>query len=596
MQTASADHHAVPGRHATPAAEARRRCGTMAAALLLCALAAGACATTSTMSKGRSAEQAQDYDRAVAQYTQALRLEPDNNEIRVALNRAKLRASEYHFNRGRRLSAGGKLEEAAIELQIAAELNPSNGDVDKELQTARNQIRAKVAVAREGKTALETLIDRTRDLPPPGLDLPKGIRLPGSLVFREASSRDVYTALARFADVNLLFDPAFRDVPLTIDLRNATFDDAINAVSGTTHNFYRVTAPRAITIIPDTPAKRREYEEEIVRTFYLSNADVKETIDMLRMVVDLRRLAPITATNAVSIRDTPERIQAAGRLIAAIDKARPEVVVDVELLEVNRTKMLEYGLQIASPGSPGISGVVDINQAGMTLLDLRNLTASGVFLSGLPALYYRLMKSDTNTRVLANPQLRTADGIAAQARFGDRVPVPSTTFVPIATGGIPNQPVVQYIYENIGVNIDLTPRTHHDDYVSLQLKVELSSISGTGFGGLPTFGNRSVATVIRLKDGETSVLGGLIRDEERTVLEGIPGLSDLPVVGRLFAKNHKERQETDILLTLTPHVVRVLDLTDEDLRAFRIGRDSGIGLPELPPEMPPRDLPRPIIK
>jgi general secretion pathway protein D len=563
--------------------------------VVLCALALGACATTSAVSKARQAEQAQDYDRAVAQYTQALRLEPDNSNIRMALNRAKLRASEYHFNRGRRAAATGKLEEAVIELQIAAELNPSNGDVDRELQAARNQVRARVAVTREGKSALQTLVERAREVPPPGLDLPKGIKLPASLIFREASSRDVYTALARFADVNLLFDPAFRDVPLTIDLRNSTFDDALNAVSDTTHNFYRVAAPRAITIIPDTPAKRREYEEEIVRTFYLSNADVKETIDMLRMVVDLRRLAPITATNAVSVRDTPERIQAAGRLIAAIDKARPEVVVDVELLEVNRSKMLEYGLQIATPGSPGISGVVDINQAGMTLLDLRNLTASGVFLSGLPALYYRLMKSDLNTRILANPQLRTADGIAAQARFGDKVPVPTTTFQPIATGGVPQQPVVSYAYENIGVNIDLTPRTHHDDYVSLQLKVELSSISGTGYGGLPTFGNRSVVTVIRLKDGETSVLGGLIRDEERTLLEGIPGLSDLPVVGRLFARNKKERQETDIILTLTPHVVRILDLTDEDLRAFRIGRDSG-GFDIPPPEMPPRDLPKPIIK
>jgi len=546
------------------------------------------------MSKGRDAETAQDYDRAVAQYTQALRQDPGNNDARLSLGRAKLRASEYHFNKGRRASAAGKLEEALIELQIASELNPSSADIDRELQSARNQVRAKVAVAREGKTALETLIDRTRDLPPPGLDLPKGVKLPASLVFRDASSRDVYTALARFADVNLLFDPAFRDVPLTIDLRNSTFEDALNAVSGTTHNFCRVTATRAITVIPDTPAKRREYEEEIVRTFYLSNADVKETIDMLRMVVDLRRLAPITATNAVSIRDTPERIQAAGRLIAAIDKARPEVVVDVELLEVDRTKMVEYGLQIASPGSPGINGSVDINQAGMTLMDLRYLNASGVFLSGIPALYYRLMKSDTNTRILANPQLRTADGIAAQARFGDRVPVPSATFQPIATGGVAQQPVVSYVYENIGVNIDLTPRTHHDDYVSLQLKVELSSISGTGYGGLPTFGNRSVATVIRLKDGETSVLGGLIRDEERTTLDGVPGLSDIPVIGRMFAKNHKERQETDIILTLTPHVVRVLDLSDEDLRAFRIGRDSGITVSELP-EMPPRDLPKPVI-
>ena len=549
------------------------------------------------MRKAREAEHAQDYDRAVAHYTQVLRQKPGNTEARLALERSKLRASESHFNRGRRLAAAGKLEEAVVELQVAAELNPASSDVDKDLRVARNQLRAKVSVVREGKTDLETLIDRTRDLPPQGLDLPKGIKLPASLVFREASSRDVYTAIARFADVNILFDPAFRDVPITVDLHNSTFEDAVNAVSGTTHNFYRVTAPRALTIIPDTPAKRREYEEEIVRTFYLSNADLKETIDLLRMVVDMRRLAPITATNAVSVRDTPERVQAAGRIIAAIDKARPEVVVDVELLEVNRTQLLEYGLQLATPGSPqnpGISGAVDINRSGMTLLDLRSLTQSGIFLSGLPALYYRLMKSDLNTRVLANPQLRTADGMAAQARFGDRVPVPTTTFAPIATGGVAQQPITAFNYENIGVNIDLTPRTHHDDDVSLQLKVEVSSISGTGYGGLPTFGNRSVTTVIRLKDGETSILGGLIRDDERTVLEGLPGISDIPVVGRLFARNRRERQVTDIILTLTPHIVRVLDLSETDLRPFRIGRDSGGNFLELPPDMPPRDVPKPI--
>ncbi|HEY3382107.1 MAG TPA: hypothetical protein VGK32_10085 [Vicinamibacterales bacterium] len=566
--------------------------------VLLLLLVTG-CASTQIARRGREAEARQDYDRAVAEYTQALRLNPGNLDTRLALERSRLRAAEFHFGRGRRYAAVGKLEEALVELQIASELNPTRGDIDKELRTARSQLRARVAVAREGKTQLETLIERTRDIPPPGLDLPHDIKLPASLVFREAGSRDVFTALARFADVNVLFDPAFRDVPVSIDLRNVDFENALNALSSTTRNFYRVTAPRAITMIPDTPAKRREYEEEVVRTFFLSNADLKETIDLLRMVIDLRRIAPTTATNAITIKDTPERIQAAGRVIAAIDKARPEVVVDVELLEVDRTHMLEYGIQLASPGStqsPGIDGQAEVNRTGMTLRDLTALTSSSVFLTGLPSLYYRLMKSDGNTRTLANPQLRTSEGITAQAKFGDRVPVPMTTFSPIATGGVAQQPITSFNYENIGVNIDLTPRTHHNDDVSLQLKVEVSSISGKGYGDLPTFGNRSVTTVIRLKDGETSILGGLIRDDERTVLDGIPGVSDIPVVGRLFGRNHRERQQTDIILTLTPHIIRVLDLSETDLRPFRIGRDSGGNFLEPPVEIPPRDVPKPPIK
>jgi general secretion pathway protein D len=180
----------------------------------------------------------------------------------------------------------------------------------------------------------------------------------------------------------------------------------------------------------------------------------------------------------------------------------------------------------------------------------------------------------------------------AQARFGERVPVPVTTFSPIATGGVSQQPITSFNYENIGVNIDITPRTHHDDEVSLALKVEVSSISGTGFGDLPTFGNRSISTVIRLHDGETNLLAGLIRDDERTVLSGVPGLSDIPGIGRLFAHNRRETQETDIVLMLTPRIVRILDLSEEDLRPFRVGRDGDVNaggvipLP-LPVEMAP---------
>src|SRR4029453_10213699 len=204
-------------------------------------------------------------------------------------------------------------------------------------------------------------------------------------------------------------------------------------------------------------------------------------------------------------------------------------------------------------------------------------------------LYYRLLKTHTNTRVLANPQPRTSEGKAAQARFGERVPVPVTTFAPIATGGTPQQPITSFQYENIGVNIDITPRTHHNDDVTLDLKVLVSSISGTGFGNLPTFGNREINTTIRLRDGETNMLAGLIRDDERVTLSGIPGLSDIPVVGHLFGHTQKQTEQSDIVLTLTPHIIRVLDLSDPDLRAFRVGRDSLAPIAELPL---PGELPR----
>ena len=533
---------------------------------------------------------------AVAEYDKLLRENPNNKTARAGLERSKLRASQDHFSRARRATAAGQFEEAMAEYQLAAELNPGNADIERELQATRMQLRAKVAVREDGKTRLESLISDSIASPMPGAALPDE-KLPDSVIFRDASSRDIYSAIGKFTNLSVLFDPTFRDQPVSIDLRGTTLEQALNSLSTTTRNVWRSTGPRGIIVIPDTAAKRREYEEEIVRTFYLSNADLKETIDILRIVVDARRIAPITANNAITIKDTAERITAAGKIITAIDKARPEVIIDVELLEVNRTHLHEYGLQIASPSTAptGINGQADINkEGGISLRALRTLTQADVLLTNLPALYYRLLKSDTATRILANPQLRTSEGIAAKARFGERVPVPVTTFAPIAAGGVQTQPITSFNYEPIGVNIDITPRMHHDDAVTLALKIELSSISGTGFGGLPTFGSRSIDTVIRLKDGETNMLAGLIRDEERTSLASIPGLGDIPLIGRLFGYNHKETQETDIILTLTPRIVRVLNLTEEDLQPFRMGRDGGAPVTDLPTLLPiPLPPPKP---
>ena len=568
----------------------------LAAALLATVIS---CATSGSLRVARNAESAQNYDLAVAEYTKLLRDNPDNREARLGLERAKLRASQDHFTRARRLSATGKFQDALVEYQLAAELNPANADIDRELQETRSQLRAQIAVREDGKTRLESLIAQSLAAPMPGTALPEDAKLPESVVFRDASTRDVYSAIGKFTNISVVFDPTFRDQPVSVDLRNKTLKEALDLVSTTTRNFWRTTADRAIVVVPDTQAKRREYEEEVYKTFYLSNADIKETIDILRIVVDARRIAAMTATNAITIRDTPERVNAAGKIISALDKARPEVIIDVELLEVNRTHLQEFGLQIASPSSTssspiGIDGQATINKQGLTLRNLTNLSTADVLLTNLPSLYYRLLKNDTATRILANPQLRTTEGIPAQARFGERVPVPVTTFAPIAAGGVQTQPITSFNYEPIGVNIDITPRMHHDDAVSLALKIELSSISGTGFGGLPTFGSRSISTVIRLKDGETNMLAGLIRDEERKSFATIPGLGDIPVIGRLFGYNRTETTETDIILTLTPRIVRVLNLTAEDLQPFRVPRDGGLPGGDVMPPLPiPLPLPKP---
>ena len=541
------------------------------AAVLALSLALSGCVTTRALREGTNAEFLQEYDRAILEYTKALRENPDNKDARQGLQRVKLRSSLDHFARGQRLAQGGRLDEAAAELQIAAELNPESADIQDLLITVRAQARNKIAVSRNGKTELESLMERVRNMPPPGLELPDA-PMPTTLAWN-GSARELFLFLGKQGNISVAFDTLYRDQPITIDLRSLSFEEAMKAVTSATRNFYRVTSQRTVTIVPDTPVKRTEYEEEIVKTFYLSNADLKETADILRIVADNRRLSMTTVNNVIAIKDTPERVRAASLLIAALDKARPEVVIDVEILEVNRTKLREYGLQLASPGDPptGLNGSVGIDRDDLTLRNLSSLSRGDVTISPLPGLYYRLIKQDSNTRTLANTQLRTSDGLPAQAKFGEEVPVPVTQFVPIATGGLNQQPTTSFNYKTIGVTIDIKPRTHHDDDVTLELKLEVSSVLGTGFGGIPTFGTRSINTTNRLHDGETNLLAGLIRDDDRRSRDGIPGLVDIPGIGHLFAFNHRQSLETDVIITLTPHIIRILDVTEEDLRAFQVG-------------------------
>jgi len=561
------------------------------------ALAAGGCGTERTLRQARQADELRDYDVAVAKYTKVVREHPDNQEARLSLERAKLRASDAHLARGRRLFAIGKYDDAVLELQISSDLNPTNSDAERDLRTARAAVRAKLAAPAEGKTALESLLSRARDLPPVGNDLPN-VKLANQIMTgTQATSRQVYLTIARMANLSVVFDQTFRDAAAPVTLLNdVTVKQALDAVARATNTFYQVSAPNTITVIPDTPAKRREYTEEAERVFIIQNADLKETIDALRVVSDIRSISPVTGVNAVLVRDTPERLMVAGKFLSAFDKARPEVVVDVEILEVDRTLLKEYGLQIASPGSPGLDGSVSVDETNLTVQSLRNLTASNVLLGGFPALYYRLLKTDTNTRTLANPHLRMSDGVAATAEFGENVPTPNATIGALATGGVNNVPITSYTYKNIGVNIGITPRVHANDEVSLALSIELSNEQGTGFGGLPTFGNRKVTTTLRLKDGETNILGGLIRDDERFVRNGILGLTDVPGLNHLFTSNHKEATETDVVIMLTPHIVRVLDLAEEDLRPLKLSREGvGAAIIESQP-IAPAPPPAPIIR
>ena len=558
---------------------------------------ASACASGTSLRQAQAADDLHDYDLAVARYTQAVRDQPRNREAQLGLERAKLRAASEHLIQGRRLYAQGRYEDAVVELQLANELNPTNPEAEQELRAVRLALRARLNRPQNGQTDLESLLARTRDLAPAGHDLP-ATTLPSQInTGQQSTARSVFLLIARLTNLSVTFHSQFRDVPAPVSLRSGmTARQALDAVAAATSTFYQVTGPATIVVAPDTPAKRREYMEEVVRQFTVQNADLKETMDALRVVTDARYIAPVTGTNTLLVRDTPERVQVIGRFLAAFDKAKPEVVVNVEVLEVDRTRLKEYGLQLASPGSTGINGAASITGAedGLTIQSLRNLSQADVLLTNLPALYYRLLKTDSRTRTLANPHLRATDGVSAVARFGQEVPVPTLRVTPITQGGVEIQPQTQFTYKTVGVNITITPRTHPNDDVTLNLNIELSSIGAPGFDGLPTFGSRNLTTSIRLRDGETNILAGLIREDERTERQTIPGLGDIPILGPyFFSRNSKEAQQTDVVIMLTPHIIRVLDLSEDDLRPLRLPREGtgGVVLDPAPIIVPAPPVP-----
>ncbi len=553
--------------------------------VLALALVVSACASSNAFRRGERAEHRREYDRAVIEYAHALKLSPDNEEYRQALERARRRAAEAHAASARLFSTRGQHKEASDEIRLALDLVPDSPTYLEEMRLIEERRQAGIP-----PLTMQQVKERARERALPGLALGPEAREPLGLSFRNASLQEAYLALGKVAGVNFVFDPAFQDQSITVDLSDVPFEQALSALASAGRTFHRVTDARVITVVPDTAAKRREYEQQIVKTFFLSNADLKETIDLLRIVLGARRVAPLPGANALTINDAPDKVAAAERIIDVLDKERAEVLVQVEILEVNRTRLKEYGIEITSAvqGVEGVLGAIFPDPTKKFTLEDNPYSQENLVISQLPGVIYRLLKTDSATRVLANPQLRTTEGETAQARFGDQVPVPVTVFTPIAQGGVAQQPVTSFEYKSVGVNIDITPRVHHDSDVSLSLKLEVSSL-GPLFQNNPTFRSRNVNSLLRLRDGETTILAGLIQEEERTSSVGLPGLGDVPILGKIFSRNRREAVETDIVMTLTPHVVRRASISEEDLRSFSLGGEASpllFEVPGIPPIVP----------
>jgi general secretion pathway protein D len=550
---------------------------------LLALVVLAGCSGMSLYRQAQIAEQHGDWDQAVLRYLELIEREPANIEYRSAMLRAKVRASQAHFEAGKRFAEAKALERALVEYRQAVELDPTNQYALVELNKVRDALRALREQTGELATIEQMKEEARRRSQPPLLE-PRSNE-PISLEFPQpVSTKDIYRALGKAYGINIMFDPNLKDQEIAIELHDVTAQDALEILMRAAQHFYKVLDEHTILIAADTPQNRRAYEDQVIQTFFLSNAEVKDVMTMLRTMVDAKKVAANEQLNAIIMRDSADRVKVAERIIEVNDKARAEVVVDVELLQVNSTKIRDLGMNLSSYQiSQSLDAGLDVDSASqglqLRLGDLEHLNQNHWAIS-IPSFLYTFIKNSTDSQVLAKPQLRISEGEKASLHIGDRVPIPTTTFNTANTVGGNIVPVTSFQYTDIGIKINIEPRVHHNLEVTLKLKVEVSNLAGfvEGSGGQeqPIIGTRNIETTIRLKDGETNFLAGLLRTDETFDESGIPGIAEIPLLGRLFSRTGTNRQRTDVILTMTPHIIRRSDITEEDLLPIWVGTEQNI--------------------
>jgi len=403
---------------------------------------------------------------------------------------------------------------------------------------------------------------------------------PISLELRDVTLRNVFETLQRATGINFIFDRDVRtDQRTTILLRDASIEEAIRMVLLTSSLEQKVLSGNAVFIFPNTPQKLREYQELVVKGFYLANADVKQTANMIRTLVKTRDIFIDEKINLLVIKDTPAAIRLAERLIAAQDLAEPEVILEVEVLEIGSSRLLELGIRF--PDSLAVSLVGAAGTAGsITLPEWLNRGSELVQLRFTDPLFlFSLMQQDGSTSVLANPRIRVKNKEKARIHIGDRVPVITTTAA--ATGGFVSESVS---YLDIGLKLEVEPLIYLDDEVGIKVALEVSNIAReVRTAGSLTYqiGTRNASTMLRLRDGETQVLAGLIADEDRRSANRVPGIGDMPVLGRLFSHTRDNTAKTEIVLLITPRLVRTLARPEVRSSEFAAGTESATGAPPL---------------
>ena len=563
---------------------------------LVAALLAG-CGAGRAYGRGEGAALAGDWDTAVEHYRRAVQENPDRADYRIALERAMLTASVQHIDQARLLEARGQLEESLRAYRRASEFDPTNRQIANRALEMERRLRDLAEAARP-QPNIRQLQQAARQSPEPLLN--PASREPIDVIFNNASLRDILNSMGMSTDINITFDRDYQDRAYSVQLRGVTFEQALAQILAGNQLFFKVVNERSLMVIPDTAQKRALYEEQVIRTFFVSHSDATELAQILNGVVRIPALAVAPqivankANNTITVRASANIVQIIERVIEQNDNPKAEVVIDVQILEVNRSRAKQFGIDLSdfsvgtafSPETDPRSDAGALSPQPFNLSTVSRGISTADFYLSVPAAVVKFLESDSETRLIAKPQLRGAEGQQISLNLGDQIPVPSTVFTPMAGGGANINPLTSFTYKDVGVNVVVTPRVTFEGDIVLDLMVENSTrgqdvnVAGTN---LPSFGSRKVQTRLRLRDGESNLLAGLLREEERRSLRGVPGLLRLPILRNLLAANDTEIRQTDIVMLLTPRVVRTQELTAQDVSPIFIGSQQSLGIGGPPP-------------
>jgi general secretion pathway protein D len=561
------------------------------------------CAAGRAFRRGQDAARNGDWDLAVTEYTKAVQANPDRAEYKIQLERAMQTAAQEHISRARELEEKDALDAAMLEYRRAAELDSSNRLAAAKVTELEKQIRDRIEASRP-KPRIDTLREQARAMGQPVIDLTT--RLP-SLKFQNSSLRDILNFIATQSGINITYEQGYVDKAYSIVLEDVTVEQALQQIMMANSLFYKVLNPKTILVIPDNAQNHAKYDELVVRVFYISHGDVAVIAQIINSMMRISTMAvqPTVlqnpAANTITVRATAPVVEIIEKLIRANDRPRAEVVIDVQILEVNRQRVKRLGLNLSEYAlggtfSPEVSppntsgGFPPNNPPPFNLNTISQGVSTADFYLTVPTAVLRFLATDSQTKLIAKPQLRGAEGAKLTLNLGDDIPVVQTVFGAAVAGGFANIPQSSFTYRTVGIIVEMTPRVTYEGDIRLEMSVESSalgpSISVAG-QDVPSFSSRKVTTTLRLREGESNLLAGLLRDDQRKILTGFPGLMRVPVLRSLFGQTNDEVTQSDIVMLLTPRIIRTHELTAEDLAPIFIGTQSNVGLGGPPPLIAP---------